>query len=305
MRSLWLGEASEVLRSFIAWLDGYLTRAGVVGLVEGGLGVIAFGGALSVVLGDAVAKAGAVVAVLLASLGLVLLLAASRAELRRRSELCERLLIGHCRAFLQDNQSSWRLTRWIEHQRIDDNGDAVAQVTVHAVVTCDRLRFYRFCVGSGQNQPLKTRRRVHVQVRSVAVEGIGGTRHEVTRHWVDDGRMEVLVHFPVPIHCGNEFSMLIEMYWPAKSARLMGDRLPDDFCVRVKPPLNLLEYTVVLPAGEEAFYDPIGFRSDDSHFLLVSRCNSSGCQEISLVGRDVPIDGRLGMRVDLKRKELS
>jgi hypothetical protein len=62
-----------VLRGFTGWFDSYLTRAGVVGLVEGGLGVIAFGGALSVVLGDIAAKAGAVVAVLLASLGLLLL----------------------------------------------------------------------------------------------------------------------------------------------------------------------------------------------------------------------------------------
>jgi hypothetical protein len=92
------------------------------------------------------------------------------------------------------------------------------------------------------------------------------------------------------------------MRWPARSKRLVGDRLPDDFCVRVKPPLDLLEYTVVLPVGEEAFYDPIGFSSDDPHFLLVSRSNSSGCQEISFTGRDVPVAGRIGLRVDLKRK---
>jgi hypothetical protein len=293
-----------MLRGFMAWFDGYLSRAGVVGLVEGGLGVLAFGGASSTVLGDSSAKAGAVVAVLFATLGFIFLLAAIRAEWRRRGELCERLLVGHCRAFLQGNESSWRLTRWIEHQRIDDNGDAVVLVTVHAVVTCDRLRFYRFCVGAGSNQPTKVRERVDVQVRSVAVGSVGGTRHEVTKHWADDGRMEVLVHFPVPVHCGNEFSVLIEMRWPARSKRLVGDRLPDDFCVRVKSPLDLLEYMVVLPAGEEACYDPIGFRSDDPHFVLASRSNSSGCQEISLTGRDVPVEGRIGMRVDLKRKAL-
>ncbi|MEV6610485.1 hypothetical protein [Kutzneria sp. NPDC051319] len=294
-----------MLRGFIVWFDSYVSRAGVVGLIEGGLGVIAFGGALSVVFGDSAPKAAAVVAILLALMGVLLLLAASRAEWRRRGELSERLLIEHCRAFLQDNQSSWRLMRWIEHHRIDDNGDTVVLVTVHAVVTCDRLRFYRLRMGSGQNQPMKIRGQVHVQARSVAVGGVGGTGHEVTKHWADDARMEVLVHFPVPVYCGSEFSLLIEMRWPARSKRLVRDRLPDDFCVRIRSPLNLLEYTVALPAGEEAFYDPIGFGMDDSHFVLVSRSNSSGCQEISLVGRDVPIDGRLGMRVDLKRKELS
>jgi hypothetical protein len=294
-----------MLRAFMAWFDNYLSRTGVAGLVEGGLGVLAFGGALSVVLGDSSAKAGAIVAVLVATLGLILLLAASRAELRRRAELCESLLVRHCRGFMTDNASSWKLTRWIEHQRIDGNGDAVVLITVHAVVTCDLLRFYRFCVGSGQSQPTKARGRVDVQVRSVAIEGVGGTRREVTKHWLDDERLEVLVHFPVPVGCGSEFSVVIEMSWPARSKRLVGDRLPDDFCVRVEPPLDRLEYTVVLPAGEEACFDPIGFRPDDPHFALVSRPNGSGCQEISLIGRDVPVAGRIGLRVDLKRKASS
>jgi hypothetical protein len=293
-----------MLREFMAWFESYLSRAGVVGLVEGGLGVLAFGGALSVVLGDSSAKAGAIVTVLVATLGSILLLAASRAEWRRRSELSERLLIQHCRGFVQDNRSSWKVTRWMEHQRIDDNGDAVVLITAQAVVTCDILGFYRFYVGCGENQPKKVRRRVDVRVHSVEAGSVGGTRREVTKHWVDDGRMEVLAHFPAPVYRGSEFSVVIEMRWPARSKKLVVDRLPDDFCVRVQPPLDLLEYTVVLPPGEDAFYDPIGFRSDDPDFLLASRSNSSGCQEISLTGRDVPVAGRIGLRVDLKRKAL-
>jgi hypothetical protein len=60
-----------VLRGFVSWFESYLSRAGVVGLAEGVLGVLAFGGALSAVLGDSSAKVGAVAAVILATLGLI------------------------------------------------------------------------------------------------------------------------------------------------------------------------------------------------------------------------------------------
>jgi len=293
-----------VLRGFISWFEDYLSRSGVVGLAEGVLGVLAFGGALSAVLGDSSAKLAAAVAVLLATLGLIVLLAASRAQWQRRSELYDHLVTRYCTAFTDDNASSWQLKQWIENHRIDADGDSTVLITVHAVVTCSALRLYRFRVGAGWNQPEKMRRRVDVQVRSLVFDGIGGARCDLTRHWLDDGRLEVLVHFPSPVRQGSEFRVLIESLWPARSKMLVKDRLPEDFCVQVKRPLDLLEYTVVLPAGEEAFVDPIGFRPDDRRFLLVSGSDGAGRQEVRLVGRGIADTGRTGLRLDLKRKAL-
>jgi len=286
----------------MAWFESYLSRTGVVGLAEGALGVLALGGALSAVLGDASAKLGAAAAVFLATLGLIVLLAASRAEWRRRSELYDHLVTRYCTAFTDDNVSSWQVKQWIESHRVEGNGDSTVLITVHAVVTCSQLRLYRFRVGAGWNQPEKMRQRVDVQVRSVVLEGIGGARCDLTRHWLDDGRLEVLVHFPSPVRQGSEFQVRIESWWPARSRILVKDRRPDDFCVQVKRPLDLLEYTVVLPAGEEAFYDPIGFRPDDQRFLLVSRSDGAGRQEICLTGKGIADTGRTGIRLDLKRK---
>lgn len=293
-----------MLRGFVTWFETYLSRAGVIGLVEGALGVLAFGGALSAVLGDASAKLGAAAAVLLAALGLIVLLAASRAEWRRRSELYDHLVTRYCAAFRSDNATSWQVTRWIERHRIEDNGDATVQITIHAVVTCNLLRFYCLRVGAGVGQPAALRKRVDVQVRSVVFEGVGGARCDLTKHWLDDDRLELLIHFPSPVHRGSEFRILIDSWWPARSKMLVRDRLPDDFCVRVKPPLELLEYTVVLPGGDEAFYDPIGFRPDDPRFLLVSQSDGTGRQEICLTGKGLTEAGRTGIRVDLKRKLL-
>lgn len=293
-----------VLRGFVSWFEAYLSRTGVVGLAEGALGVLAFGGALSAVLGDQSAKLGAAAAVLLATLGLIVLLAASRSEWQRRSELYDHLVTRYCNAFTDDNASSWHVKKWIESHRIDGNGDTTVLITVHAVVTCGQLRLYRVRVGAGWNQPEKMRQRVGVQVRSVVLEGIGGARCDLTKHWLDDGRLEVLVHFPSPVSQGSEFRVLIESWWPARSRLLVKDRLPEDFCVQVKRPLDLLEYTVVLPVGEEAFVDPIGFRPDDQRFLLVSGSDGSGRQEICLTGKGIGDTGRTGIRLDLKRKAL-
>lgn len=293
-----------MLRGVIAWFESFLSRAGVVGLVEGALGVLAFGATLSAVVGDASAKLGAVVAVLLSTVGLIALLTASRAEWQRSSELRDRLLTRYCAAFIDDHARSWQVTRWVESQCIDDNGDATVLITVHAVVTCELLRFYYLRIGAGIGHSAAQRRRVDVQVRSVVLEGIGGARCDLTKNWLEDGRLQLLIHFPSPVAQGSEFQVLIESRWPSRSRMLVKDRLPDDFCVRVRPPLDLLDYTVLLPAGEEAFYDPIGFRSDDPRFLLVARSDVSGRQEIRLIGRDISTAGRTGLRLDLKRKAL-
>ncbi|MFC0439684.1 hypothetical protein [Kutzneria buriramensis] len=293
-----------MLRGFIAWFESYLSRTGVVGLTKGALGILAFGGALSAVVGDSSAKAGAVVAVLAATLGLILLLVASRSEWQRRSQVRDRLLVRYLETLDQDYCGGWRLTRWIEKHVIEGNGDSTVFVTVHAVVTREVLHFYRFQMGAGWNQPVQARKGIAVQVRSLMLDGIGGARCDLTEHWRDDGKLEVWVHFPSPVHRGNEFRIFIETWWPGRSKPLVKDRVPDEFCVVVKPPLEAFEYTIVLPQDEEAFCDPIGFRADNPDFLLVAQSNGSGRQEVRLAGRDVSLAGRVGVRLDLKKKVL-
>ncbi|WP_199438943.1 hypothetical protein [Umezawaea beigongshangensis] len=50
-----------------------------------------------------------------------------------------------------------------------------------------------------------------MEVRSIAVEGVGGTRSDKSVLWRDDGRLEVLVHFASPVARGNEFQVLVEI----------------------------------------------------------------------------------------------
>ena len=67
-----------MLTGFLSWLQNHVLSAGVVGVVEGVLGILSVGGLLSGLLGSPMIKAAAVVAVLLGVLGLFILLVAAR-----------------------------------------------------------------------------------------------------------------------------------------------------------------------------------------------------------------------------------
>ncbi|MEU8631286.1 hypothetical protein AB0C38_03890 [Amycolatopsis sp. NPDC048633] len=290
-----------MLKSFLGWLRDYVLYTGIVGLAEGVLGILAFGGLLSVLLGNSAIKAGAIVAVLLGVIGLYILLIANRVEWRSRTELDRRLLERYCRVLRERHGHSWRIASWVECAEVRANGDATEVITVKAVVECDFLDFFAVRTGAGWNQPEKARRKVKVAVKTIEVDGIGGTRRDTTSTWLNDGRLEVIAHFGSPARRGDEILMVIEKEWPGKCAPLMRDRQPDEFALTFACVTDYLEYAIQLPQGNEVACDVIGLVRGQHDYALAVKRNGVGPTEVSLVARDIPPRLRVGMRLDLKK----
>jgi hypothetical protein len=288
-----------MLRSFVDWLDEYLVEVGARGLVAGGLGILAFGSLLAALLGESAVKAAAVVVVLLSLLGSFLVVAASRLFWRARATTAEAALRRSYDRQLGDGPY-WTVKKWQQTIRIAANGDATLSVTVHCVSDRDSLSFFRIRFGPGWNQPVRYRSRVRAQVRSLQLEDVGGVKADEFQHWRDDGKLEIYVDFPAPIPIGGKFRFVADLEWPARCRPLARDGRPEEFCVTAGPAMELLEYTVVLPPGREAFYDPIGFTVAEKGLMLVSRAASDGRAEIYLKAKRLGNGRRVGMRVELK-----
>lgn len=290
-----------MLKSFLGWLRDYVINTGIVGLVEGVLGILAFGGILSALLGNTSIKAGSIVAVILGLLGLYILLIANRVEWRRRTELHRRLLAHYCDVLKERNHHSWRIIRWEQFTDIKDNGDASDTTTATAVVECDYLDFFSIRTGSGRVHSERERRKVKIRLRTLEVDGVGGTRWDATSNWITDSRLEVVAHFKVPPKQGDELTMVIDQHWPKKSATLVKDNEPDEFAVEFRRPISYLSYTIALPPGRETFVDPIGLVRGKHDYSLVTTTRL-GRVEVTLTARDIPGDLRVGLRLDLKQR---
>jgi hypothetical protein len=295
---------APMLKSFLGWLRDYVIYTGIVGLVEGVLGILAFGGLLSALLGNSAIKADAIVAVLLGVIGLYILLIANRVEWRSRTELDRRLLQHYCSVLKERHGHSWRIASWVESAVVRANGDASEVITVKAVVECDLLDFFAIRTGPGWNQPEKMRRKVKVKVKSFEVDGIGGTRWDVTSTWLNDGRLEIVSHFGSPARMGDEIVMVIEKEWPGKCAPLMKERQPDEFALKFACAIDYLEYTIQLPEGSEVACDVIGLARGQDEYSLVSKHNGATPTVVLLVAKNIPPRRRVGMRLDLKEPKL-
>lgn len=288
-----------MLRSFVDWLDEYLVDVGVRGLVVGGLGVLTFGSLLAALLGEPVIKSAAIVAVLLLALGSFLIVAASCLRWRTRAVMAEAALRRSYKRQLGDSPY-WTVKKWKQTIWVAANGDSVASVILHCVSDRDNLSFFRIRFGSGWDQPSRQRSRVHVQMRSLQLEGVGGVKATEFDHWRDGSQLEVYVEFPTLVPLGGEFRFVADLEWPARCRPLARDGRPEEFCVTAGPAMEVLEYTVVLPPGREACYDPIGFTVAEKGLLLVSRATPDGRTEVYLKAKRLADGRRVGMRVELK-----
>lgn len=291
-----------MLKSFLGWLRDYVVHTGIVGVAEGMFGLLAFGGMLSTLFGSTAIKAGALVAVILGLLGLYILLIGNRVEWHRRTALYQRLLGHYCKLLQDRYEHSWRIIRWDQFSDIRSNGDATETITVTAIVECEYLDFFRILTGSGRDHSDRERRKVQMRLRTLEVDGVGGTRWDATTNWISRSRLEVLAHFGVPARQGDEITMVIDQHWPKKWTRLVRDNEPDEFAVEFRRPIAELSYSIALPAGRETFVDPIGLVRGRHDYSLETKPNKYGRVEVTLSARDVPQDTRVGMRLDLKQK---
>ena len=289
-----------MLGSTVEALQSYVLNTGVIGILEGLLGILAVGGICSALLGQAGVRAAATVAVVVAVLGLFALLVANKLEWRRRTELDRRLLLRYCDLLHERCNFTWRITDWRQVVTIESNGDTTDKITFTAVPTCDALDFLTFWEGPNWEWPERYRRKTEVHVRSVELEGDGGgTRFDVTTCWLSRGRLKVMVHLTEPALRDTEISLVAEFTFPAKCLPFV-QGAPEEFVKKFSPGPEHLEYTVVLPPGCSGYWDGVGLKSAAESYSIQRSTNTSGREEINLVADGVATGARVGMKLDIK-----
>jgi hypothetical protein len=240
----------------------------------------------------------AVTAVMLAALSMVIVIARSRTQWRKRAERDQRLL-GHYCDILQDRFSYWRIKDWDERVVVDAKGNARQYITVRVLVESDDVDFFRVRMGAHWKQPLKYRKKVKVWVRSLEVDGLGGTRSDITTSWLHDNRLEVLTHFSSPVEKNELINLTMEIEWPKKCAPLMSGK-PDDFVMRFTRHIERTNWAIVLPAGTEVYMDPIGLKTGEDSYEVKQRVDGDGNTEVRLTAKDIEPYRRFGIRLDQK-----
>lgn len=287
-------------KNFLEWLQDYAVHAGLVGLIEGMLAALAFAGAFSTLFGTTAIKAGAMVGVIFAVLGLIALLSFNRVELNNQVELHRNLLARYCTIIAERSKHAYRTMSWNDVFVISPNGDVRETITVRAIVECDELDFYKIYTGPGWYQPERYRDGVRAKVRSLEVEGVGGARRDVTTSWSEKGNLEIIAHFGEPAHRDSEISLQVELDWPGRCIPLMRRRVPAEFALTFTSPLPYLEYRIVLPIGFDAYHDVIGLVRGPNVFESSRRGGDGRNVEVKLVARDIAKGQRVGLRLDLK-----
>jgi len=301
------GRSTSLLAMLLESIQDHVAHAGVFGLVEGVLGVLAFGGLLSSLLGDSAIKAGAIVAVILGILGLFILLAANRAERRQQSQLDRRLLRKYL-AVLEDRfDYAWSTTNWHQTVNIKRNGDTFETITLTLVADCDLLDYFSIWLGPGWEWPSRLQRKVKVSVQTVRIGNEGGTRPDISCAWFHHNRIAITVHLGEPVSRGQEVSFSLTLVWPLKCAPLFRGQADEFTLTFSKLPsstvsLPSLYYAVVLPVNCNVCYDAVGLKRGNDDYTLTGEVNNQGQVEVILTADNVPPNRRVGMRLDLTRK---
>lgn len=291
-----------MLREFVSWLDDYLLGQGPPAIAKAVLGILSVAALPGAVFGSLFIKAAALVVAVFAvtSLGLVLL--ADRRSMRRELDEHKGLVTRYCSHIRRSEELFYEITGWEQESVItDDRGGTNVVVKVRIKVLRADALFFRVALGCGWAQPARHRRGVKVQVRSLLVDDEPGATLRKTMHWKADGKFHLFVHFDSPPAAGSEVSLVVDLTWPMMCQPLMvGKHQPDFFTVRFTSRLLSLSYTVVLPRGREAYFEPVGFTDEDGSFGVEPLGDAQSGTRIQLKASGVGAGRRVGMKLELK-----
>lgn len=292
-----------MFKSFIAWLDTYISREEPSTVLRALIGLIAFTGLLGTIFGNQAIRIGTFVVVLLLIASAILLLLMDRRRLRQEYDIHRKLLERYC-DFVINNKSAplVSIDSWIQTVFVHRNGDAKEVLAIRAVALREEVYFIRFIEGSSWNQPERYRRRVHIKARSMRMNGNSGPRWNVTRSWRSDQRINSVIHFDSPVLKGEEVRLEVERTWPAKCLPLMRERVADTFYFRTSDLMRIerAEYRVVLPTGCDAVYEPVGFIEPSQEFSIDATTDAEGRKVVAFKANRVPEHRTIGMRLELK-----
>ncbi|GAA0226270.1 hypothetical protein GCM10010492_25700 [Saccharothrix mutabilis subsp. mutabilis] len=208
-----------------------------------------------------------------------------------------RLLALYCDVLEKELGHRWRVVAWSQESRINEDGDVRQRLAVTIEADCDRMVFLSFTNRVNWDWP-DLRHLVTVDVRTPEVHGIGGTRLVTTDHWIRVGMVKTFVHLDSPLVRGEQFTFLVDVFWPEMCLPFARGHEPDVFLVSFGEVAELISYTVVLPAEFTAKLDHVGLDPRRDSYALVMRSGADGTVEVSLTVRDVPAYRKVGLRID-------
>lgn len=291
-----------MFKSFIAWLDSYISREEPSAVLKAMVGLMAFAGLLGTIFGNQAIRTGAFVVVIVFVVSVVLLLLADRRRLTRTHDTHLMLLARYCN-FVIDHSAEplVSIESWKQKTYVYPNGDVREVLTLKAVAIRERVYIIRLTAGSGWQQPEKYRRDVRVVARSLTADGLPGPRWNVTTSWLTTEKMNSILHLHRPIERGQEVLFEVVRTWPAKCQTLVLGQV-DEFCFRTSPLLEIqhVEYGIVLPLGHDAVYELIGATEPDVRIEADTKYDQEGRKVFLWRADNVPNRTFVGIRLELK-----
>jgi len=291
-----------MFKSFIAWLDSYISREEPSSILKALIGLMAFAGLLGTIFGNQTIRVGAFVVVIVFVTSAILLLLADRRRLQRAYDVHRNLLALYC-DFVIDNHPKPLISvaDWRQVTHIQPNGDVKETLKIHAVALRREVHFIRLRAGSGWEQPEKYRREVKVIARSLTVNNLPGPQWHVTRSWRSADKMTSIVHFHQPVRRGEEVRFEVVRIWPRKCHPLMREGAVDSFTFKNSSLIRIsnVEHTIVLPPGTSARYEAIGFNEGASAAPIRIAVNDDGTS-FCFTAETLPEKDAVGIRLELK-----
>ena len=293
-------------RSLSEIIEERLAEMGAAGLLATCLPIITVGGAASVVVGDVALKAAALIVTLVFIAFTLAFLLHRNLTVRRENALYRFFVHKYCEVLFEQFPEPWRLTEWHHSVLLDHIGNVQQTIIVHGVARSKNLSFYKTTLHAAWPQSSRIKSRVAVQVRSLELEEIGGTRTKAIPLWLEDGDLRIVVPFPETIPRGAEFKIVCTLEWPMKSRPLVRGDEPEEFCFLLRKPLEKFNYTVMLPRAFKVSCDRVGFTPGDPGLSLTVDRKHPTHTTVTVQGDNLIKTGRVGMRLDVEpphRKE--
>lgn len=290
-----------MLRDFIAWLDDYLHGEGSPAIARAFVGIMSFAVLIGAVVGSLAVKAGALISVILLLISSSLILLSDRRRLRREVEKHEQLVSHYCKQ-VDELRPAYEIISWETVCTVSASGDGRSLIKIRVKVLSDNFWFMRLWEGCGWPQSSRHRRHVKLKARSILVGDTPGVSLKQTSSWGSDGRLDLIIHFSEPPKEGEVVSFVVENTWPGRCVPLMRDRSPDRFSFKFRQPAAHARYKVVLPAGQDAYVEPVGFRNNEENFQLSVDKDDDGRFVCTFEAFNPPTEQRIGFTLEVKER---
>jgi hypothetical protein len=291
-----------MFKSFISWLDSYISREEPSSVLKAIVGLMAFAGLLGTIFGNQAIRAGAFVVVIVFVVSVMLLLLADRQHLTQSHDTHRSLLTRYC-DFIVDHSTEplVAIDTWRQKVYVQPNGDVREVLTLKAVALREKVYFIRLTAGSAWEQPEKYRRNVKVVARSLMVNGVSGPRWNVTTSWRSTLKMVSIIHLHHAIKRGEEIFFEVTRTWPAKCLPLVRGET-DEFVFRTSALLEIrhVEYSIVLPPTFNAVYELIGAWEPDVQLTVDTEHDHEGRSVFVWRADKVPMLTEVGIRLELQ-----